>query len=175
MQFLTEHVLHSQRLSGLSPLTVHFLAETIFAGALGAGGSDVVGAACSDLFGNRPIVSSKLQTCDGMAWDVSGLLAPFLGAAIASRSGVAGFYVAAAVGIVTSISVGTMPETLRPEDRKPFRLLSANPFANLHLMFSSGVGLRRLAIASTLQQCMYSLHSTIPTYLSKVQAIRRCL
>ena len=53
--------------TGLAPLLVHYIAESLFMGAMGAGGSDVVGAAMSDLFGARPIVSSKLQTCDGMS------------------------------------------------------------------------------------------------------------
>ena len=32
-------------------------------------------------------------------------------------------------------------------------------------MFSSGLGLRRLATAAMLQQCMLSLRDTMPTYL----------
>ena len=154
--------------TGLAPLTVHLVAESLFSGAMGAGGADVIGAAMSDLFGSRPIVSSKLQTCDGMSWDVSGLLAPFLGAFVASRSNTAAFVAAAAVGLVTAASNATMPETLAREARKPFRLLQANALANVFLMFTSGVGLRRLAIANTLQQCMYSLHNTIPPYLMGV-------
>lgn len=154
--------------TGLAPLTVHLIAESLFVGALGAGGSDVLGASMSDLFGSRPVVSSKLQTCDGMSWDVSGLLAPFLGAFIATRSVTAAFVAAAVVGGVTAVIVATMPETLKKDKQKPFSLLQANALANVFLMFKSGVGLRRLAIANTLQQCMYSLHNTIPPYLMGV-------
>lgn len=137
-------------------------------GVLGAGGSDVLYAAMSDLFGSRPILSSKMQTCEGMVYDCSGLVAPFVGAVIAARSQVAGFFATAVVGGALLAVCGTIPETLAIEDRKPFKLLQANPLAHLHLTFTSGPGLRRLAIAATLQQCMQSLHNTIPTYLMGV-------
>jgi hypothetical protein len=150
----------------LSPLTLRFLAESLLVGVLGAGGRDVQSAAMSDLFGSRPMLSSKLQTCEGMCWDASGMIGPFIGAFIASRSVKAGFATAAIIGFMMTFTSMTVPETLRRENRKPFSVKQANALANVHLLFSSGVGLRRMAIAATLCQSMQYVPTLRSAFLS---------
>ena len=41
-------------------------------------------------------------------------------------------------------------ETLAPEKRKPFKLRTANPFANVLLLLRNGPGLRGLATSTGL-------------------------
>ena len=39
---------------------------------------------------------------------------------------------------------------LQPENRKPFTLTRANPFASAALLVTNGPGLRRMAVATTI-------------------------
>ena len=48
------------------------------------------------------------------------------------------------------VAVASCKETLAPEKRKPFKLRTANPFANVLLLLRNGPGLRGLATSTGL-------------------------
>jgi hypothetical protein len=53
-------------------------------------------------------------------------------------------------GATTFVIISTIPETLKLEDRKSFRLMHSNPIANLSLLMSNGPGLRKLSLATMI-------------------------
>lgn len=78
---------------------------------------------------------------------------PMLGALIATRAPFFSLSVLpAGLFALQVLLFATGPETLPENKRKPFSLRSANAFGSLRLLFTNGVGLRRLVLASGLFQ-----------------------
>ena len=48
------------------------------------------------------------------------------------------------LGLASMAVCLSLPETLKPEQRKAFTVARANPFANVLLLLRSGAGLRRM-------------------------------
>jgi hypothetical protein len=83
--------------------------------------------------------------------DLAGIAGPFIGVAVARLFGLAALEHFSSLLTLSSMAIQlTMSETLKPEDRKPFKFSTANPFSNLQLLFTNGAGLRRLTISTSL-------------------------
>ena len=125
--------------------------EILGFGVLSAGNWGVFAAAHTDLFADRPSLSSRLQAADQMWRDAfsapASLAAAFLTPILWKKSYWWVLYAASAtLGWLQLLVSLTMKETLPPgPKRKPFSLRRANPLANVLLLFNSGPGLRSLA------------------------------
>ena len=94
-----------------------------------------------------------------------------MGAWVASNYEPLGHWIPMAAMLATSVLWATGPETLLPERKKPFQLAKANPIAGATILFTHGMGLRRLAIAASLfnvsTQAMSGPMLTDPGVLNK--------
>ena len=71
---------------------------------------------------------------------------------------IAAFWLPALIMVAQAIVfVVARPESLPPENRKPFRYATANPLASGALLFKNGPGMAKLAISA----CLYSVWSGI--------------
>lgn len=156
--------------------------EVICWGVMQAGVWSIFAAQHSDIFGERPTLSSEIRSKDEMWSSVAKTIGPFLSFACAKTVG--SFFTEYLVSGFTAISMVillSVPETLmddRPEggaawvlkkDRKPahrkkFRLATANPFANIVLLFRNGPGLRSLATTTTIVLSVNEIWSTQGTF-----------
>ena len=63
--------------------------------------------------------------------DLAGIAGPFIGVAVARLFGLATLEHFSSLLTLSSMAIQlTMSETLKPEDRKPFKFSTANPFSN---------------------------------------------
>ena len=140
-------------LTARAVLQVRMAIEILGFGVLSAGNWGVFAAAHTDLFADRPALSSRLQAADQMWRDAlsipASLLAAFITPIVWGKSYWWLLYAAsAALGWVQLGVAVSMRETLPPGPRrKPFSLAKANPFANVLLLFRNGRGLASLATA----------------------------
>ena len=132
-------------------LTHRLWFEAIPWGIIQAGTWPVFAAAHSDVFGERPQLSARIKSRDGMYISIAGVCGPIVTVLVSRTVGLAATEhlcsVLAAASIVLQLA---NKETLTPAKRKPFSLSQANPFANVHLLFTNGPGLRRLASSTSL-------------------------
>jgi MFS family permease len=115
----------------------------------------VFAAAHSDLFGSRPELSARIQAADGLWANVIGMFGGVLTSLISRLfSPSAGQEICAILTGATIVICASMPETLVPAKRRPFKLSQflrrVNPAANVLLLFVKGPGLRRLATSTLL-------------------------
>ena len=132
-------------------LTHRLWFEAIPWGIIQAGTWPVFAAAHSDVFGERPQLSARIKSRDGMYISIAGVCGPIVTVLVSRTVGLAATEhlcsVLAGASIVLQLA---NKETLTPAKRKPFSLSQANPFANVHLLFTNGPGLRRLASSTSL-------------------------
>ena len=152
---------------------VHMAAADVLGwGVLSAGGMAVQAASLDDLFGDRPELNSRISSMNSSMAGLAGSLGPWLGILFFRRGMTAAAFVTPAAMLLAQavLFLFLMPETLRPEDRRPFALgdvlTSANPFANCATLLRNGVELRRLALAS----CLY--HGCTSTWFGTLEAYR---
>jgi hypothetical protein len=127
------------------------LFEAIPWGILQAGTWPVFSAAHSDIFSSRPQLSARIKSADGFWIDLAGIFSPFIGVAVARVFGLAALeHFSSLLTLASMVTQLCMVETLKPDERKPFRLSTANPFSNLQLLFKNGSGLRRLTVSTSL-------------------------
>jgi hypothetical protein len=115
----------------------------------------VFAAAHSDLFGDRPALSARIQAADGLWVNVVGIGGGALASLVSyCGSPSAGQEIGAVLTALTIAICQAMPETLPAAERKPFVLggflRRVNPLANATLLFTKGPGLRRLATSTLL-------------------------
>ena len=142
--------------------------EVVCWGVVQAGVWTVFSAQHSDIFGERPKLSAEIRSVDKMWSDYAGFAGPFVAKACTMLVGE--YFSEYLVSAITALSMGVLlsiPETLmddrpegsaswtvkpdrKPAHRKPFRLSTANPIANIALLFRNGPGLRALATATTI-------------------------
>ena len=114
-------------------------------------------ASHSDVFGTRPELYSRIQAADNMYVNFISMLGGPATTAITLAFGNihAAQPIAGVLATLSMLVVFTIPETLKPERRKPLewgKLLGrANPLSNLMLLMNKGSGLRRLSISASLQ------------------------
>ncbi len=134
--------------------------EVVCWGVVQAGVWSIFAAQHSDIFGERPTLSSEIRSKDQMWSSVAKTIGPFLSFACAKTVGsYFSEYLVSAFTAISMIVLLSVPETLmddRPEgsaawvvkkDRKPahrkkFRLATANPFANIALLVRNGAHLK---------------------------------
>lgn len=126
-----------------SVLKMRMLIEIVGFGVLSSGNWGVFAAAHTDLFGDRPVLSSQLQAAD-QAWRdalsaPASLAAAFLTPILWRKPYWWVLYAAsAALGWAQLLLATTMAETLPAgPKRKRFSLRRANPLANVSLLFNS--------------------------------------
>lgn len=146
-------------------LPQRLLAAVVFQGVLNVGVNTLSSSAASDLFGFQPSKASKVRAADGIYWNIGQISGLFAGTVL--RSFLSNGTLMNLGGILVGVSMAvtsTTRETLHPEDRKPFSLAHANPFANLWLLLNpaNGVGLLRLSLASL---CSFAASSSIRSIL----------
>ena len=133
-------------------------------GLAGAGASSVQQAALDDLFGLRPHLSAQIQAKNS-AWTACvGLLAPIVGAEIGRRSVGLALVLSAAIGALQLPVLMLSKETLKPEQRKPFALRTADPIRNMGLLFRNGGGLRRLAFSQIFFTLCTGVQQTLTSF-----------
>lgn len=152
------------------------LADTLGWGILSAGGLAVQSAALDDMFGDRPELNSAIASANASMAGLSGCLGPLVGILCWHRGwSNAAFLLPAVMLAVQAGLFFTCPETLRPENRVPFKpadvLTSANPISNLGLLLTNGPGLRRLSLASLFYHSCTSTWSSLEAYRNDARAI----
>ena len=92
---------------------------------------------------------------------MAGFIAPLAGPLFMARYGVRStFYVSSAVTVGIMAIGATVPETLTPENRKPFTLARSNPLGNVAVLLNNGKGLRGLSISTILWFAVNSIWSS---------------
>ena len=119
-------------------------------GVLGVGAHVVREAALDDLFGRRAKLRVRIQARMGFYGACLSTICPIIGAEVSRRSLSAAHYLGVVVALVQLISGRAMPETLKPDERLPFKLKTANPLSNMAVLLTNGPGLRGLAIINFL-------------------------
>jgi DHA1 family tetracycline resistance protein-like MFS transporter len=143
------------------------LAEIVSWSAFGAS-LTIQNAAFNDIFGDRPELSAEISSRIGGTTGIGGFLGPILGIFLNQRFAdggprariyhIAAFWLPALIMVAQAIVfVVARPESLPPENRKPFRYATANPLASGALLFKNGPGMAKLAISA----CLYSVWSGI--------------
>ena len=105
-------------------------------------------AMADDLWGSRPKLSALINAANSIPQNISGVIAPFLGALMNTYCHWLGFWGPFGLMVATSLLWATGPETLTEEKKKPFTMGKANPFKAIKLLLSNGVGLRRMSLAA---------------------------
>ena len=131
--------------------------EVVCWGVVQAGVWSIFAAQHSDIFGERPTLSSEIRSKDEMWSSVAKTIGPFLSFACAKTVGsYFSEYLVSAFTAISMIVLLSVPETLmddrpegsaawvikknrQPAHRKKFRLATANPFANIALLVRNGV------------------------------------
>jgi len=138
-------------------LTHRLLMEWFCWGVVQTGVWPTFAASHSDVFGTRPELYSRIQAADNMYVNFISMLGGPATTAITLAFGNihAAQPIAGVLATLSMLVVFTIPETLKPERRKPLewgKLLGrANPLSNLMLLMNKGSGLRRLSISASLQ------------------------
>jgi hypothetical protein len=133
-------------------------------GICSAGSLSVKQAALDDLFGSRPSIAAQIAS-QNMFWiSVFGFVAPLVGAEIARRAPHTALQLAASVCVLQLPLLLATPETLVPEDRKPFRPNDSNPLSNVLVLFKNGPGLRGLAIVNVMYNGCNGAFANISEY-----------
>jgi MFS family permease len=156
--------------------------EVVCWGIVQAGVWSIFAAQHSDIFGERPTLSSEIKAADEMWSSIAKTIGPFLSFACAKTVGsYFSEYLVSAFTAASMITLLSIPETLmddrpvgngawvvkkdrKPAHRKKFRLATANPFANIALLFRNGPGLRSLATTSTIVFSINEIWSTQGTF-----------
>jgi MFS family permease len=141
------------------------IGHTLSWGLLPLDGSlKVEDAAWSDVFGDRPDLSSKLLAQNQVYTSLAGLVSPIVGAQLARYGENYAFMCGIAIGAAQCLLAATTPETLAKEKRLKFNASKINPLKGLGLLFTHGAGLRRLVIAGGLFRACQTIYATIDSY-----------
>ena len=134
-----------------SSLDRYVIAAVLNFGVLGAGGHLVREAALDDLFGRRAAVRAGIQAQQNFYSSILNTVCPIIGAEVSRRSNQMAHYLGM---LLLLLQLGTsslfMPETLRREERRPFKIRAMNPLSNMAVLFTHGAGLRGFAIINFL-------------------------
>lgn len=118
----------------------------------------------SDVFGESPELSGRLQAKIWTIATACQIVSPLVGAQIFARDRLAGFWCSACALMLQTIIVFSSNETLAEKDRKPFSLKTVNPFSNIAILFTNGPGLRGLSLAAAFMEATKGTWSTQETY-----------
>jgi hypothetical protein len=133
----------------VSTLAQRRIAAIVLQGVLNVGSNTLSSSATSDLFGFQPRKASQLRAADGVYWNIGQISGVFVGTLLRRvMSNSALMTLGGGLVALSMLITRSMWETLHKEDRKPFSLVHANPFANLFLLVTSGRGLTHLSLAS---------------------------
>ncbi len=132
-------------------LWMRLVGEAVCFGIVGVGHWTVFAASHSDRFGSRPSLSAKIQSADRM-WCMLGNIAGNVGGVfLTDKIGALHVgHLSHGLGLVTLWILSRLPESLKQENRKPFRLTHSNPVSNLSLLLTNGPGLRKLTVSALL-------------------------
>ena len=135
-------------------------------------GSWEIGSHCTvaDLFREAPVQLAAAKGKLQMVPSVCAVVCPILGAWLAARDLRWAFSAQAVLWAANALLTLQLPETVPPEDRKPFTWTAANPFSVVQL-FVRGNRLRLLAVSQILNE-LTEMRSLYQVYdLSRTQVL----
>lgn len=119
-------------------------------GVLGAGGQLIKEAAMDDLFGQRASLRAEVQARSNFYSSVLNTISLVIGAEISRRSNWGAHFLGIVLVCIQALSTLLLPETLKVEERRPFKVRAANPLSNMAVLFTHGPALRGFAIINFL-------------------------